>query len=307
MTLGLPASSRSGIPVHSTSSTVTKSTAPPPASSGSASPTSSVRTTSTPAPNGAYILCPLKARQSMSIAAMSMARCGASCAASTLMIAPCACASRAIAATGMTSPVTLLAPVTATTAMRPPPARSAASIDSSSAAGDGGGGRCSHRPEPTPRQHVGVVLHLGGQHRGAVGNAQARGQVVDRVRGVADEHDRIAVAGADEGAPPTAAPPRRAAWTPGRGGRRRDGRCCTRAARRVTALTTGSSAGVLAAQSRLTYRRIEPSASGTSMSAPHRRGRASVIMTHTLRRPGLWRAITRPGRAARHLPPPVPP
>jgi len=50
-------------------------------------------------------------------------------------------------------------------------------------------GKVFDRPEPPPWKHVGVVLHLGAQDGGAGGHAQASGQVVDRVRGVADKDD----------------------------------------------------------------------------------------------------------------------
>ncbi len=61
MTLGEPASSRSGGSVHATSSRSTRSTAPPPARKGSPSVKVARGPMRTPAPNGAYILCPLQA------------------------------------------------------------------------------------------------------------------------------------------------------------------------------------------------------------------------------------------------------
>ena len=56
------------------------------------------------------------------------------------MSAPCSWAMRASSATGSTSPVTLLAPVTASTATGRAGSRSAAVTDSRSASGDGGAG-----------------------------------------------------------------------------------------------------------------------------------------------------------------------
>ena len=54
------------------------------------------------------------ARKSIPSRCMSIGACGASCAASTSRRAPWSCATRAISASGQISPVTLLAPVTAT-------------------------------------------------------------------------------------------------------------------------------------------------------------------------------------------------
>ena len=141
MTFGDPASSRSGSVVQTTLSRATKSTAPPPARRGSVCASSAAGAINAPAPKGAYILWPLIARQSMPSAVISMARCGASWAASTVSSAPWRCANSAISRSGNTSPVTLLAPVTATIATSW--ARNAASRSASSAAGDDGGGTCT--------------------------------------------------------------------------------------------------------------------------------------------------------------------
>ena len=64
MTLGEPASSRSGGSVQATSSRSTRSTAPPPARNGSPSVNTARGPISTPAPKGAYILWPLQATKS---------------------------------------------------------------------------------------------------------------------------------------------------------------------------------------------------------------------------------------------------
>ena len=72
----------------------------------------------------------------MPVAAMSIARCGASWAASTHSSAPCACASSASCSSGHTSPVTLDAPVTARMSI-PGSMRSASA---SSCSGDSGNG-----------------------------------------------------------------------------------------------------------------------------------------------------------------------
>ena len=70
----------------------------------------------------------------MPLAAMSIGRCGASCAASTKSSAPWRCASAASSATGQTSPVTFDAPVTASRSVRR--ARSASSHAASSSSAD---------------------------------------------------------------------------------------------------------------------------------------------------------------------------
>lgn len=70
----------------------------------------------TPEPNGAYSLWPEKATQSTSSSAMSTGWCGASWAASSTILAPWACAAAASSLTGHSSPVTLEAPVTQTSA-----------------------------------------------------------------------------------------------------------------------------------------------------------------------------------------------
>ena len=89
ITFGEPASSRSGGSVQTTSSSSTRSTAPPPARNGSPSAKAARGPTSTPAPKGAYILCPLQATKS---ASRGRARCGASWAPSTATGTPRSCA-----------------------------------------------------------------------------------------------------------------------------------------------------------------------------------------------------------------------
>ena len=102
---------------------VTMSTMPPPTMSGSASLSAARSPTSTPMPKGAYILWALKARKSRCAGSsggrMSMGRCGASWAASTIILAPTACAWRASSCTGLTQPETLEAPVMATSSTLP--------------------------------------------------------------------------------------------------------------------------------------------------------------------------------------------
>ena len=69
----------------------------------------------------------------MPAAAMSIARCGASCAASTNSSAPWACASAASSASGQTSPVTFEAPVTASRCGRVRASASSVAASSTSA------------------------------------------------------------------------------------------------------------------------------------------------------------------------------
>ena len=136
ITLGLPASSRSGSPAQWTSLGVTISTVPPPWYSGAPRRKMSRRPTRAPVPKGAYILCAESATKSMcsgsSSGLMSIRRCGASCAASTRMLAPTRCAFRARRWIGWTKPVTFEAPLTVTSAMRSPYAASSRSTSSSS-------------------------------------------------------------------------------------------------------------------------------------------------------------------------------
>ena len=110
MTLGEPASSRSGGSVQATSSRSTRSTAPPPARNGSPSAKLARGPISTPAPNGAYILWPLHATKS---AAAGSGRWGASWAASTSTGIDRAWAAAMTASSGGDQPVTFDAPVTA--------------------------------------------------------------------------------------------------------------------------------------------------------------------------------------------------
>ena len=63
-TFGEPASSRSGGSFHATPPSSTRLTVPPPTRNGSPSANVSRGPMSTPAPNGAYILCPLQAMKS---------------------------------------------------------------------------------------------------------------------------------------------------------------------------------------------------------------------------------------------------
>ena len=104
--------------------------------------------------------------------AMSIGRCGASCAASTNSRAPCACASRPARATGHTSPVTFEAPVTATRSIRGRAARSAAAVVEQLVR------RAGEREQPqvvaAPGEHVGVVLDRAREHARARGSAAAR-------------------------------------------------------------------------------------------------------------------------------------
>ena len=79
---------------------------------------------------------------------MSIGRCGASCAASMKTSAPLACANRAIVATGGTSPVTLEAPLIATSEKGSPAcsaSSSAAAATSTRPAAVGVNGRCATR------------------------------------------------------------------------------------------------------------------------------------------------------------------
>ena len=111
--------------------------------SGAVSPSPPTGPTSAPAPNGAYSLWPEKARKSMPAAAMSIGRCGASCAASTTSRAPYRCAIAASRSSGQVSPVTLDAPVTATMSKRGRAPRSARSVAAHSASADAGNGSSS--------------------------------------------------------------------------------------------------------------------------------------------------------------------
>ena len=79
----------------------------------------------------------------MPAAAMSIGRCGASCAASTTSRAPYRCAIAASRSSGQTSPVTLDAPVSATMPKRRRAPRNACSHASHSASADAGNGSSS--------------------------------------------------------------------------------------------------------------------------------------------------------------------
>ena len=76
----------------------------PPRLNGSIASSSSARPQRAPTPLGPHILCPEKARKSQPSACTSIARCGAACAASTTMIAPCSCAHAASCSTGLIVP-----------------------------------------------------------------------------------------------------------------------------------------------------------------------------------------------------------
>ena len=82
----------------------------------------------------------------MPSAAMSIWRCGASCAASTATRAPCRWATATISASGNVSPVTLLAAVTATSAFAVARARSAASNTPATSSTAAGASRCTTVP-----------------------------------------------------------------------------------------------------------------------------------------------------------------
>ena len=81
----------------------------------------------------------------MPVAAMSIGRCGASCAASMKKRAPWACASAASCALGHTSPVTFEAPVTATRSIRSRLSACSQALQSSSAECAKGSSRRSWR------------------------------------------------------------------------------------------------------------------------------------------------------------------
>src|SRR3990170_3649793 len=86
---GVPASNLYGRSFQLVSSTVTFRIISPPKLKGDILSSSSARPQSTPTPVGPQTLCEEKARKSQPSAWTSIRRCGAACAASTTMIAPC--------------------------------------------------------------------------------------------------------------------------------------------------------------------------------------------------------------------------
>ena len=133
----------------------------------------------------------------MPAAAMSIGRCGASCAASTTSRAPYRCAIAASRSSGQTSPVTLDAPVSATMPKRRRAPRNACSHGLAQRVG-----RRREREQlqvvAPPGEHVGVVLDGAPEDPRARG--QRRRQHVDRLRRVAHQDDVVVARGADEGA-----------------------------------------------------------------------------------------------------------
>ena len=128
---------------------------------------------------------------------MSTRWCAANCAASTTTRAPRRWATATTSATGSSSPVTLLAPVIATSAWRVRTAASAASMTSGTSPARGGVGDVDDGMT-APRQQVGVMLEIERDDRRVVG--QGAGEQVQRIGGVARPHHHVVAAGADEAA-----------------------------------------------------------------------------------------------------------
>ena len=160
---------------------------------------------------------------------MSIGRWAASWAASTRMRPPTAWTRSARSWTGGTTPVTLEAPVTASSATRPAWRASRRSRSSSSSVPSGRARTCTARVPGPPRQVVGVML----EHRWSArwtrrAPSPAIREQVDGVGGVPPEHDRVASGRPRRRCPPPAGPARRRRCWPGTcsrypGGRSRRG------------------------------------------------------------------------------------
>ena len=133
----------------------------------------------------------------MPVPAMSSARCGASCAASTNSSAPWRCAASASSASGQTSPVTFDAPRDREQAE--PPARAAERpLDPVEQRVGGVRARQQAQPVPAPRQQVRVMLGRGREH--ARPGRKRGGEHVDGLGRVAHEDDLVARVAAGEAA-----------------------------------------------------------------------------------------------------------
>ena len=241
MTLGEPASSRSGGSVHTTSSRSTRSTAPPPARNGS--PSAKVRgARRARRRRTARTSCGRSMRRSRRRAGSG--RCGASCAASTSTGTPRSWAASMIVVDGGIQPVTLDAPVIASSRGRGP-SSSAAATASASKVPVGVALDVAAARDARPRQQVGVVLDDGGDDDVVGLEPQPVGEVVDRLGGVAaDDGDVVAVAPSRPAKREAAAArPRRRRWRAGTSSPRRGARSSTTAGTRATRSATAGSGG----------------------------------------------------------------
>ena len=165
----------------------------PPRLNGSIAWRISARPQSAPTPLGPHILCAEKARKSQSSACTSTAWCGAACAASTTMIAPCSCAQAESFSTGLIVPSAFETRPVATTFTLPPRADLVEPVEVDLAAvGDREhrelGARAAR--DVLPRDEVGVVLELRDDDEVAwpeVREAPGVGDEVDRLGRVAGE------------------------------------------------------------------------------------------------------------------------
>ena len=170
---------------------------------------------------------------------------GASWAASTSTGTPRSWAAAMISSSGGSQPVTLEAPVTASSGGRGPSSRAAVTSSTSKVPSTRHSTK-RRRHRPGPRQQVGVVLDHG-RHDHVVGREpEPVGQVVDGLGGVAaDDGDVVALRVAPgERAVPPPGPARRRPWPGGTRSPRPGGRSSTRAGTSVTRrATAGRAAG----------------------------------------------------------------
>ena len=122
---------------------------------------------------------------------MSIGRWAVSWAASTRIRPPAAWTRAARSCTGGTTPVTLEAPVTASSATRPAWRASRRSRSSSSSVPSGRAPTATVRGPGPPREVVGVVLEPGGEHHRVRLDGQRARQQVDRVGRVPPEHHDV--------------------------------------------------------------------------------------------------------------------
>src|SRR3990170_1126950 len=116
---GVPASNVYGSSFQVVFPTVTFRIISPPKLKGDILSSSSARPHRTPTPVGPQTLCEEKARKSQPSTWTSIRRCGAPCAASTTMIAPCSCAQAASCSTALIVPSAFETRLLATTLTRP--------------------------------------------------------------------------------------------------------------------------------------------------------------------------------------------
>ena len=130
----MPASNLYGSSFQLVRSSATERIISPPRLNGDIRSSSSARPQSAPMPLGPQSLCDETARKSQPSACTSIARCGAACAASTTMIAPCSCAHAASFSTGLIVPSELETRLFATTFTFPEAAISSSASSCSSPA-----------------------------------------------------------------------------------------------------------------------------------------------------------------------------